>query len=184
MLVVDIEATGTDPQKHSLLSIGAVDFERPERQFYVACRAFAGAHIENEALAVCGFTREGIADTTKPSEEEALRKFLQWAEEGSERTIAGQNPSFDRDALMHACRRYHINWPFAHRTIDLHSICWFHMKRQGVEPLRKNAHSALNLDAIMAYVGVPIARKAHNALEDARFEAEAFSRLIFERTLF
>jgi len=38
MIVADIEATGLDPRKHSILSIGAVDFEHPERQFYGECR--------------------------------------------------------------------------------------------------------------------------------------------------
>jgi len=42
MVVVDVETSGLDPQKYAMLSIGAVDFENPERQFYAECRAFDG----------------------------------------------------------------------------------------------------------------------------------------------
>ena len=38
MIVLDIETTGTDPRFHSIASIGAVDFDEPERgEFYEEC---------------------------------------------------------------------------------------------------------------------------------------------------
>src|SRR5689334_18151096 len=103
MIFVDIEATGLDPRTHSILSIGAIDLVNPTRQFYEECRAWDGAHISEEALQVNGFTREEATDPTKKTEGEAVRMFLAWAWEiEGDRTLAGQNVSFDRDYLQFA----------------------------------------------------------------------------------
>jgi DNA polymerase III epsilon subunit-like protein len=183
MIVVDVEASGVDPHKSSLLSVGAVDFKNPENRFYEECRIFDGAHIEDEALAVSGFTREQINDPNKKTDREVVLDFLAWLSKCPEWTLAGQNTSFDRDFLMYTAHRYHINWPLAHRTLDIHSIAYFHMVRRGVTPPLRNNHSAVNLDSIMKYVGMDVSRGKHNALQDALLEAEALSRFFYDKPL-
>ncbi|MEO8638201.1 MAG: hypothetical protein ABI430_04870 [Candidatus Taylorbacteria bacterium] len=185
MIVVDMESSGVEPHKNSLLSVGAFEFANPKNKFYEECRVWEGAHIDNEALAVNGFKREDIeGGSKKQSDKDLLSHFLSWTETCAEKTIAGQNPSTDRDFLKYTAERYHVNWPFAHRTIDLHSICYFHMVRRGITPPVKNNHSALNLDGILTYVGIPTEPKPHNGLMGAKVEAEAFSRLLTEKWLF
>ena len=183
MIIVDVETTGVDARLCSLLSVGAVEFERPENQFYKECFAFPGAHVEKEALIISGFTEEQIRDTEKKTDREVVEQFLEWMKTCTEWTLAGQNPSFDRSFLEETAHRYHINWPLAHRTIDVHSIAYYHMKKCGIEPPQKNNHSALNLDRILKYVGLPTRAKKHNALEDAKLEAEALSRLLYGKNL-
>jgi DNA polymerase III epsilon subunit-like protein len=183
MIVVDVESSGIDPQKCSLLSVGAIDFDTPERRFYEECRIWDGAHIENEALKVNGFARESLTDPKKQTDRELIEKFLKWVETVGEWTIAGQNPSFDRDFLIATALRYHINWPLAHRTIDLHSIAYFHMIKMDIEPPSSKNRSAINLDTILKYVGLHIERGQHNALEDTLLEAEAFYRLFYDKPL-
>lgn len=183
MIVVDVESTGVDARKCSLLSVGAVEFENATHTFYMECRAFDGAHVEKEALVISGFTEAQIHDEKKQTDREVALAFLDWLKTCKEWTLAGQNPSFDRSFLEETAHRYHINWPLAHRTIDLHSIAYYHMKRKGIEPPQKNNHSALNLDRILKYVGLPTRAKKHNALEDAKLEAEAFARLLYQKNL-
>lgn len=181
MIVIDVEASGVSPEKDSLVSVGAVDFTNPKNRFYEECRIWDGAHIENEALAVNGFTREQITDQKKKTDKEVVIAFLAWLEQAKEKTIAGHNPSFDRDFLQATAHRYHINWPLAHRTIDLHSICYFDMMKHGVPCPNIHGHSALNLDAVLRYVGIPEEPKPHNALTGALVETEAFGRLFYEK---
>ena len=88
-----------------------------------------------------------------------------------------------RAFLEETAHRYHVNWPLAHRTIDVHSIAYYHIKKRGIEPPQKNSHSALNLDRILKYVGLSARAKKHNALEDAKLEAEALSRLLYGKNL-
>lgn len=183
MIIVDVESTGVDARLCSLLSVGAVEFENPVHTFYMECRAFDIAHVEKEALVISGFTEAAIHDEKKQTDREVVLAFLDWMKTCKEWTLVGQNPSFDRSFLEETAHRYHINWPLAHRTIDLHSIAYYHMRKQGIEPPQKNNHSALNLDRILKYVGLPTRSKKHNALEDAKLEAEALSRLFFQRNL-
>ncbi len=183
MIIVDVETTGVDARLCSLLSVGAVDFDNPTNQFYEECYIFEGAHIEKEALPIAGFDEVAIRDVTKKTDREVVEAFLVWMKTCTEWTLVGQNPSFDRDFLQETAHRYHINWPLAHRTIDLHSVAYFHMKKRGISPPLKNNHSALNLDRILEYVGLPTRQKAHNALADAMLETEAFSRLLSGKNL-
>ena len=101
-------------------------------------------------------------------------------------SLGGQNPSFDRDFLRAAARRAkHTDWPFAHRTIDSHSLCYMHMVKRGLTPPIDPEHkrSALNLDAVLNYCGIPEEPKPHNALTGAMSHAEVISRLLYDRKL-
>ncbi len=186
MIVVDVESSGTEANKHSILSVGVIDFDHPERQMYEECRAWDGAKIEEEALAVNGFTLEQATDATKQSEAELVHKFITWAKDMPDTTFAGQNVSFDRDFLRAAAMRAgHTEWPFAHRTIDTHTLAWMHMVKRGVtppiDPLKH--HSSLNLDAVLIYCGIPEEPQPHNALTGAKSHAEVISRLLYGKKL-
>lgn len=186
MIAVDVEATGTEAKEHSIVSVGAVDMDTPSRQFYEECRVWEGAKMEEEAFAVNGFTREQATDSTKQTEGELVHKFITWALEAPEQTFAGQNPSFDRDFLREAAMRAgHTEWPFAHRTIDSHTLCYMHMIKRGVTPPLKEGtkHSGLNLDQILLYCGIPEEPKPHNALTGAKSHAEVISRLLYGKKL-
>ena len=183
MIIIDVESTGTDPRVHSLLSIGAVDYENPENRFYGECRAFAGAHIDPEALAVCGFSTEQATDATKHTDEALLRAFYAWLERAKEVTFGGQSPSFDRDFLRMTAERASMSWPFSFRTVDLHSIVYAKLLTEGSLPEVKNKHTMVNLDTALVMAGLPLRTGAHNALEDALLEAEAFARIVEGREL-
>lgn len=186
MIAVDIEGSGTEAHKHSILSIGAVDLSNPTHQLYVECRAWDGAKIEDEALAVNGYSREQATDSMKISEADLVHKFLAWLEGISDTTLAGQNVSYDRDFLRSAAERAgHTAWPLAHRTIDTHTLAWMHMVKRGltppIDPVKR--HSALNLDAILNYCGIPEEPQPHNALTGAKSHAEVISRLLYDKKL-
>jgi hypothetical protein len=56
--------------------------------------------------------------------------------------------------------------------------------KQGIEPPLEKQRSALNSDRVMKYVGIPPEPKPHNALNGAKWEAEAFMRLFYDKNLF
>ena len=182
MIVLDIETSGTNPWKHSILSIGAIDFLDPERTFSKECQIRPGAHIDEEGMAVNGFSREEITDKNKETEEKIVSDFFDWAMKSKDHTVAGQNPSFDTSFLQIAADIYDQNFPLAHRTIDLHSICAMHMIKRGLSFPVEHNRSNLNSDSIMEYVGLPAEPKPHIAFNGAKWEAEAFSRLLYDKT--
>ena len=183
MIVADIEATGIDFHKHSLLSIGAIDFENPERQFYGECRMWDGANIMSDALVVNGFTKENCIDPRKQSMKELMDSFLIWIEGCEDKTLAGQNPSFDRDFLNDSFSRSSIGWHFSYRTLDLNSMAYMDMIKRGIPVQHKNDRADLSLDTILKYVGLFEEPKPHLGLTGAKMEAEAFSRLLYSKNL-
>jgi DNA polymerase III epsilon subunit-like protein len=185
MLVVDVEASGLGYDTHSILSVGALDISRPDFRFYKECRVWSGAHIASDALEVNGFTLEQCQDESKMPESELITEFLEWSQHLGDRTIAGQNPSFDRDMLKAAARRAKLSWDLAHRTIDSHSLCYMHMITHGkVPPLDlEHRRSALDLDAVLIYCGIPKEPEPHNALTGALCHAEVIHRLLYGTAL-
>lgn len=183
MIVLDVETTGTEASKHSLLSIGAVDLLKPERQFYGECRAWDGSHVMDEALEINGFTRENINDPNKKTEGELVQEFLNWAEASEVHTIAGQNPSLDHDFVKWGAIRNHLDFRLPKRMIDLHTVCYTHMVGRGLTPPLEKKRSNINSEFIAGYVGIPAEIRPHIALNGAKWEAEALSRLLYNKHL-
>lgn len=185
MIIIDIEASGVNYEKHSIVSIGALDFDNPENRFYVECRIWDGAHINEESLAITGFSEAEVTDQGKPTEGEAVRMFLEWSQHFADRTLLGQNVSFDRDFLRTAADRENLAWDMAHRTLDTHSFAWMHMVKRGMKPPIDPEHrrSALNLEAVADYCGIPPEPPEHNALTGALVHAEVTSRLLYDKKL-
>ena len=102
-----------------------------------------------------------------------------------DRTLVGQNVSFDRDFLRAAAGRAHQNWDFAFRTVDTHSLCWMHIiQREGIAPVdTEKHHSSLDLDAVLLYCGIPEEPHPHNALTGALCHAEVTARLLYNKKL-
>ena len=184
MIAVDTESTGLDPNKTSILSIGAVDTEDPAQQFYDECRIWEGADVSDEALAVNGFTREEIVDSSKKTESEMIRDFMAWAmARPGNHTLVAQNVAFDASFIRAASRRAGIESSFAQRSIDTHTLAWMHMTSHGITPPEANHRSALNLDAVLQYCGIPAEPKPHNALTGALCHAEVFARMAYTRKI-
>lgn len=185
MLVIDIEASGVNYAKNSIVSIGALDFDHPENRFYGECRIWEGAHINAESLAINDMTEADATNPEKMSEGELVRQFLEWSQHMADRTLAGQNVSFDRDFLKAAGEREGLPWELAHRTIDTHTLCYMHMVKRGIQPPLDAQHkrTALNMDAVMNYCGIPKEPEPHNALTGALSHAEIIARLLYDKKL-
>ena len=185
MIIVDVEASGTERDIHSIVSIGAVDFSNPENRFYQECRIWEGAHIMDGALEVNGFTETQITDPTKKSEADIVAEFIEWSFSMADRTLVGQNVSFDRDFLRSAAHRAGLSWDLPYRTLDTHTMCWMHMVTHNREvPIdQQHKRSLLDLDAILQYCGVVEEPHPHNALTGALCHAEVTSRLLYGKKL-
>lgn len=178
MIVLDVETTGLNPEKHSIVSIGAVDFHYPLKTFYKECKIWDGAEITQEALNINGFKEEDIKNPNKKSQKEMLEEFLTWANQ-KDKTLAGENPSFDRDFLAGALKKSSLENPFSYRTVDLHTLVYAHYKQRAIPVPLEKSRTAINTDRALVYVGLPEEPRPHNALTGAKMEAEAFYRIIY-----
>ena len=185
MIVVDTETSGVNPKNHSIVSIGAVDFANTQNQFYGECKVWDGADIMEESLEVNGFSKKDITDPTKQSLEILLRGFFDWVGEIEDKTVAGTHVGyFDLKFLEDSADRVNLNFPLSRGTIDLHTLTYMHMVQRGEELPMRNGHSDINSKFMYKYVGLTGIDVPHHALEDARLEAEAISRLLHRKNLF
>lgn len=190
MIVIDVETTGTNPDIHSIVSVGVLDFFNSGNNFYQECRIWKGAEIQQAALDVNGFTRKEITDPRKKSLKSLVTDFLQWAEDIEDKTLAGHNVSFDISFLISSAERYNVEWSLGCRpidppcrTLDLHSVAYAHYLRKGIQIPLKDGRSALSANKIFEYVGLPREPVPHNGLVGAKMEAEALSRIIYGKSL-
>jgi DNA polymerase III epsilon subunit-like protein len=183
MIAIDIEATGLDPHKCSIVSLGAVDMKNPENQFYGECRVADDALIFDEAMAVNGFTREQIKDPSKPTVAEMLKEFIAWAEPIESVILAGHNVRFDINWMFAAFEKAGLDWPFGYRTFDSHTVAYTsHVQLRKPFPMYKG-QPKLNLNNSLLYVGCPQEPDPHNALTGAQCCAEVSYRILYGKQL-
>jgi DNA polymerase III epsilon subunit-like protein len=181
--VIDIETTGVDTLKCSIVSAGIVLYNKEIKEYYFECAPFKGAFIDEESLKVNGYTKKELSDKNRMPLKKLLKSVINVLEENNINMIAGHNPSFDRDFLRNSCKKFNIEWNFGHRTLDLHSVCYSLMLNKGFKiPVNQNGMSGLTSDAIYKFLGMPEEPKPHIALNGAKMEFEAFSRLIYKKS--
>jgi len=184
MIVLDIETTGTDPRLHSIVEVGAIDFDHPDNYFNARCQIWEGAETDLKALAINGLTLKEIQDKTILTQIDLISGFITWMDQIEDKTIAGQNVDFDIDFINESAARCGLDFNLGKRKVDQHSVVYAHFLKRNIRPPMKDGFSDLNSDFIMNYVGLPPEPKPHRAINGARYEAEALSRLIWGKGMF
>lgn len=197
MIIVDIETSGQlEPHKNGIWQIGAVDFENPQNVFLQESRIDDDDLIEEGALKVTGKTEKELRNKNKQPQKQLLINFLDWVSKIENKTLVAHNTPFDYGFLYIRAKHYGLKIPFSHRTFDLHVFAAMkYLEIYGKLPFEKGK-SFMNLPKVIEFCGMADDRiqlkdnkvvkqgKPHNALEDARLEAECLSRILFGRGLF
>ncbi|MFH1500378.1 MAG: 3'-5' exonuclease [archaeon] len=191
MIVVDIETSGGDYEKCGIWQIGAVDLDNPENTFLEEARLedeyeIVGAinmDSPRPVLEVIGKTEEELRDKNKQSEKELIKNFLRWCESVKVRNLICHHPQFDYSFIYFKAIKYGLKPTFFHRALDIQSIAHAKYAEIHGKLLIKGDHIGLGLKEVLALVGMKDERGAHNALEDAKLEAECFSRLVYGKGL-
>jgi DNA polymerase III epsilon subunit-like protein len=172
-IVVDVETTGLDPRKCSLVSIGAKKRSNGD-EFYGECRVWPGAEINESALKVNGFNYQDITGDEKIPEKTLIHQFFEWV--GPSAILIGMNPYFDYSFLSAAALRAGIEKiPFNHRTLDMHTLAVSYAVKIGAKVPEKGFYT----DAIYKLLNMAPEPQPHNALTGARMEDKAFHKLFY-----
>lgn len=166
---VDVETAGPNPAEYSMLSIGACVVDHPDEAFYVELKPLTDDARE-EALAVSGLSMQRLREEgADPAE--AMPRFAEWVRrvtpEGGVPVLVAFNAPFDWMFLDTYFHRFAGGNPFGHSALDVKA---YYMGMAGVSWGETSMRflSPLYLD------GRPL---SHNALGDARDQAELFRRL-------
>lgn len=167
---VDVETAGPTPGKYAMISIGACPVDEPERGFYIELKPDRDAVVDS-ALAVSGLSMETLAkEGTDPKQ--AMEEFAQWIRDvvppQTHRPVfVGFNAVFDWMFVNEYFVRYDVENPFGHGGLDIKSY-YVGMMGSTWEQTSMRHLSPKYL------AGRPL---SHNALGDARDQAELFRRI-------
>ena len=172
LVSVDVEASGPSPGTGSLIAIGACLVDDPEVGFYRELRPIEGLPWEASAEAVHELSRDHLAaEGLDPSV--AMQAFAAWldevAPEGSAPVFVGFNAPFDWMFVADYFHRFLGRNPFGVSAIDLKSVYMgWHGVREWKETTKRHVLAVH-----------PVSRvHTHNALDDARMQAELATELL------
>lgn len=167
---VDVETSGPSPTLHSILSIGACLVDDPDREFYVELKPTTDTFVAS-AMKVSGLDHAQLKESGVDPRE-AMEQFAQWLDAavpaGHVPVFAGFNAPFDWMFIADWFERFLGRNPFGHSAIDIKSYylgfaaeSWHETSMSKVSPLYLGGRDL-----------------SHNALEDAKDQAELFRAMI------
>lgn len=163
---VDVEAAGPIPGEFSLLSIGACDAYDDTRSFSVELKPISN-NFDPKALEVTGLSLEELAERGE-TPEAAMSAFGAWASglAGGDGTLVfvGFNAPFDWSFINYYFYRYTGSNLFGFTALDIKAL---YMGATG------SSWSDTRSSQIAKHLG-PKRRGDHDALHDARYQAELF----------
>ncbi|EPT0781385.1 3'-5' exonuclease [Enterobacter hormaechei] len=167
---VDVETSGPVPGEYSLLSIGACVVNGSESTFYRELKPDSPRH-DAQALAVAGLDLSVLArEGHTPAE--AMRHFKSWVESVAEPDkkviFVGFNAPFDWSFINYYFHKYTNENPFGFSALDIKA---YYMGLTGCHwEETKSSLITRKLDLKL--------QPSHNALDDARFQAELFAAIL------
>jgi DNA polymerase III epsilon subunit-like protein len=169
---VDVETAGPNPADYALLSIGACTVFEPHKTFYVELQPDR-EDVSPEALQIGGLSLDELREHGF-SPEQAMKQFADWVKEitpADHRPVfVAFNAPFDWMFVNDYFHRYLGHNPFGHSALDMKA---FFMGLRGV------AWSETGFDNATEHYRIshPL---THNALQDARDQAELFKKMLEE----
>lgn len=174
LMFIDVETTGLDKNKHSIVELAAtpvIDGIRHDT-LVLKMRPFDGATIDNDALNVHGYSLSEINQWE--DQKIQLRKFIEFVDSFDKKfKFAGHNARFDIGFVFSLfCRNSEYSTYVSRFRAD--TICTYEMakeigkKQLGVESLK--------LGDLCRKFGIKL-NKAHNAKDDIEATVELYNAL-------
>ena len=170
---MDVETAGPIPGEYSLLSIGACPLHSPDDGFYLELKPI-NENAVPEALKVTGFSLNKLQSTgAEPGK--AMTQFAEWIKRqgmNGDPILAGFNVGFDWSFINWYFHKFTGANPFGYVSLDIKS---YFMGLSGCS-------WAETRSSRMPKQFQPKTVATHNALHDARAQAEMLSTMLSHKT--
>lgn len=178
LLLVDLETTGLDADKHEIIQIAAVLLDQrtlKEKDFFNSFVRPQNWQARSRAsMAVNGIKYAQLQ--TAPSLREVIKQFNQ----AFPHTIilsyyAGV---LDMVFLQKAYQKAKIHWPFDYHFFNIWAAFYLFMAQKKQLRLSKQAYAGFKLVDLIKYFKLSLPKNLHDALTDCRTEAEILRKII------
>ncbi|MBY5720594.1 3'-5' exonuclease [Rhizobium leguminosarum] len=163
---VDVETSGPIPGEYSLLSIGACSVFEPEKVFACTLKPITDA-FDPKALEVTGLSLQDLAENGLEPKL-AMEQFSDWlqkiAKDDETIVFVGFNAPFDWSFVNYYFHRFMSENPFGFTALDIKAL---YMGATGCT--WRDTRSSKIAEHLK-----PQATGTHDALQDARYQAELF----------
>jgi DNA polymerase III epsilon subunit-like protein len=163
---VDVETAGPIPGEYSLLSIGACDVDDDSRSFSIQLKPI-NTKADPIALKVTGLSMEDLA-VSGADPATAMAAFAAWAtglaSHGQTLVFVGFNAPFDWSFVNYYFHRFAGGNPFGFTALDIKALYMGATRSTWADT--RSSQVAKHL--------APERRGDHDALHDAKYQAELF----------
>jgi len=170
LISIDVETAGPNPNRYSMLAIGACLVEAPEQSFYVELQPLQQESVA-EALKISGLSLGELAATGVEAGL-AMRQLAAWIESvvpvGAAPVFLAFNAPFDWMFIDHYFHQFLGTNPFGHSALDIKA---YYMGKTGCAW----AETSMRHLSPKYLAGRQL---SHNALGDARDQAELFRAIL------
>lgn len=163
IIAFDLETTGLSPNEDRIIEIGAVRIKNREIVEEFSTLVDPEVHIPEKSTEISGITDEMVSGA--PKEEEAVRKFIEFAGSG---VLAAHNADFDTSFIRASCERLNIDYKFTYfDSLALSRAALPHLKNHKLDTVAKeyklgdfNHHRALDDTRTLAGIVLKIIENA------------------------
>ena len=167
---IDVETAGPAPGQYPLLSIGACLVDDPEQTFYIELQPDRD-RFEPGALNVSGLDPDQLRQTgAEPAQ--AMAEFARWIRSvtptGAAPVFVAYNAPFDWMFIQDYFQRYQIENPFGHAALDMKALAMGLLDIEWTDTAMAQVAARLDMSI----------KLSHNALQDARDQAQLFQQML------
>lgn len=177
ILIIDVESTGVDLQKHELIELGAILLDKKtlktKKVFESFIKPKKWRDRDPEGMAVNQISWDMLKNA--PSLATVLKKFQKTF--GTNVMIGNYGTILDTAMLRKAYREARLTYPFDYHVFDIWPLCFTYMAKKEKLTNRKK-FSGFSLEDIAKTLKVKVPINRHTALADCELEAEIFRRLM------
>jgi DNA polymerase III epsilon subunit-like protein len=174
LVALDVETSGLNPQKHSILRISAMRIDSGE-SYDVWVKPEKGTYGDKSSLQKTGIDTEKLKEEGVPLRDAlvGLQKFLGGS---GPHILAGCNAAFDVDFVECGCRRYGLRPPFGGKRIDLQTMAYVAHECGRIQLGHKDGVLDLRFDSIAKACGIERGKGADRNPTDVEIVRECFAR--------
>ncbi len=177
LLLIDIESTGLDPNKHEIIQLAGILLDKKtlkeKKSFVSFIRPKNWKTRDKESMAVNKISFEKLHHA--PSVSQALKKFNRAFPKNV--VLSYYVGIMDIIFLQSAYKKSQMKYPFDYHTFNIWSLFYPYMAKKN-KLKNKKQFAGFGLEDMLKHFKIQVPNNLHDALVDCQIEAEVLRKVV------